>query len=102
MRRDAVARLAHGCAIAEIVESGLYGRMRAVEALEERIKRLEQFHCDHEFSKHEKGCLESMFCSKCGALSPDWVAGIPGAWYFERPDGGIRVDGCWYWPKEER
>ena len=40
---------------------------------EARIKRLEQFHCEHEFSSHSKGCLESIFCSKCGALHPDWV-----------------------------
>lgn len=99
MRADAVARLAHGCAIAEIIDSGLYGRVRVVEALEERIKRLEQFHCDHEFSEHKIGCTASIFCSKCGALHPDWVAGTPGAYYFVLPDDFLYIGGCYYWPK---
>ena len=99
MRKDAVARLAHGCAIAEIVDSGLYGRMREVELLEARIERLEQYHCEHEFSKREKGCMESIFCSKCGALHPDWVAGTPGAYYFVLPNDSLHIGGCYYWPK---
>ena len=40
--------------------------------LETGIKRLERFHCEHEFKDTKKGCLESIFCSKCGALHPDW------------------------------
>ena len=40
--------------------------------LEKRIARLEQFHCEHEFSDHNKGCTQSILCSKCGALHPDW------------------------------
>ena len=72
MNARAVARLAHGCAITEIHKSGLYERVVTVELLEARIKKLEQFHCEHEFSDHDKGCTGSIFCSKCGALHPDW------------------------------
>ena len=45
---------------------------RALKALTDRVKKLEQYHCEHEFNNREKGCLESIFCSKCGALHPDW------------------------------
>jgi len=49
-----------------------YATFQVVRALEARVARLEQFHCEHEFSKRDKGCLESIFCSKCGALRPGW------------------------------
>lgn len=42
------------------------------EKLEKRIARLEQFHCEHEFSEVKKGCLASLFCAKCDAVNPAW------------------------------
>ena len=42
------------------------------KTLETRLKAVEQKVCDHTFCDRLKGCMESIFCSKCGALSPDW------------------------------
>ena len=42
------------------------------KALEARLKAVEQRTCDHTFCDRQKGCTESIFCSRCGALSPDW------------------------------
>ena len=42
------------------------------KALETRLKAVEQKVCDHVFAARLKGCLESIFCSRCGVLSPDW------------------------------
>ena len=107
MNRDAVARLAHGCALEEILDSGLASRLGAVEAFEARIKTLEQYHCEHEFSKREKGCLESIFCSKCGVLHPDWERdrdcdSSPGRVYvFKTPANMVVIDGRVYRKKKE-
>ena len=90
-----------------------------VAVLEERVERLEQYHCEHEFSKKSKGCLESIFCSKCGALSPKWEAVPHTAMCY--PDGDlnrgyaiyggaleppckddcVKVEGVWYRPKKK-
>ena len=94
---------------AEIHKSGLYGRMNIVEALEARIKRLEQFHCEHEFSDRKVGCTASIFCSKCGALHPDWKETFPHIFGFaegEKPVGNLIVGDKHYRtkaskPKEE-
>ena len=42
------------------------------KVLEARLKAVEQKVCDHVFAARLKGCLESIFCSRCGVLSPDW------------------------------
>ena len=71
-----------------LADNEVFQRIRAVEAFESRIKRLEQFHCEHEFSNHNKGCVKSVFCFKCGVLHPDWE------WWggMALPD---REDGIW-------
>lgn len=82
----------------------------SVAELEARIAKLEQFHCEHEFSNPDKGCLDSLFCAKCGVLSPDWeampreamVATYPGAyevWVPAIKTGAVWTKGCWYWRK---
>ena len=70
------------------------------EDLETRIKCLEQFHCDHEFSSHSKGCLESLLCSKCDALHPDWMAITPSI-LGNVSKGAICVKSKWYAPKPD-
>ena len=75
----------------------------------ERVKKLEQFHCEHEFSDRDKGCTESIFCSKCGALHPDWKETFPHIFGFaegEKPVGNLIVGDKHYRtkaskPKEE-
>ena len=67
-------------------------------ALERRIKKLEQFHCEHEFSDRDKGCTKPIFCSKCGALHPDWEWW--GGMALPERDDGIWVGGKCYVPKE--
>ena len=47
------------------------------KALEMRLKTVEQKVCDHLWAAPLKGCLESIFCSKCGALSPIWEKALP-------------------------
>ncbi len=47
------------------------------EGFEFRLKRLEQFHCEHEFKNKDRGCLASIFCSECGVLHPDWKQTFP-------------------------
>jgi hypothetical protein len=54
-----------------------YAPRRVFAQLERRVEKLEQYHCEHEFRDEKKGCLESIFCSKCGALHPDWEE-----WFF--------------------
>ena len=75
--------------------------------LAKRIARLEQFHCEHEFSNRGKGCLESVFCSKCGAVHPDWERdrdcdSSPGRVYvFKTPENMAVIDGRAYRKKKE-
>ena len=68
---------------------------------EARIKRLEQFHCEHEFSKRDKGCLESIFCAKCGALHPDWceLSEYSYSHLFMGAAECLRIDGIYYCTK---
>ena len=79
-----------------LYDKDVFKRIKAVEAFEARIKKLEQFHCEHEFSNHDKGCVKSVFCFKCGALHPDWerTLALP-----DRKDG-IWVDSKCYVPKK--
>ena len=49
-------------------------------ALKRRLKAVEQKVCDHTFCDRQKGCMESIFCSKCGALSPEWEKAPPKRW----------------------
>jgi hypothetical protein len=56
-------------------------------ALETRLKAVEQKVCDHTFCDRQKGCMESIFCSKCGALDPAWQK-APAKRYDE--DGEVR------------
>ena len=73
--------------------------------LAKRIKHLEQFHCEHEFSDKRKGCLESLFCSKCGALHPEWEQTFPHRFGFgpgEKPVGYLIVDGKHYRTKASK
>ena len=65
---------------------------------EARIARLEQFHCDHEFGNREKGCLDGIFCSKCGVLHPDWEPCDHFAWSSEAISY-INEDGSKYEPE---
>ena len=102
MKRDAVMELAKQCAVGELCDKKVFSRLDALEKLEARVKKLEQHHCEHEFSNTAKGCLESIFCSKCGALHSDWKAGTPGCYYLKLPDGAVHIDGCYYWPKEKK
>jgi hypothetical protein len=53
-------------------ETAIIQQVENIAEITRRLKRLEQFHCEHEFANKKKGCLESIFCSKCGALHPDW------------------------------
>ena len=84
--------------------------------LDSRVKRLEQFHCDHAFCDRQKGCTASIFCSKCGALNPKWEivprdameltyegqTSLGYGRYVPRPkDGTICVKGIWYWPSAQ-
>jgi len=72
---------------------------------EARIKRLEQFHCEHEFSKRDKGCLESIFCAKCGALHPDWRKLGKRTYFFsadDEPAERLYIDGVEYCTKAVR
>ena len=69
-------------------------------ALERRIKKLEQFHCEHEFSDTKKGCLESIFCSKCGALHPDWER-CGGGMALPYPDDAVWIGDSFYAPKRK-
>ena len=64
------------------------------EALETRLKAVEQKVCDHEFCDRQKGCMDSIFCSKCGALSPDWEKAPS-----ERYDDNGDVRDNWIEPK---
>ena len=85
-----------------------------IKKLERRLKHLEQFHCDHEFSKPDKGCLESLFCAKCGALHPEWEEvperseseplGWHGQWIppFCDDPTAIQHGGVWYRPKAKK
>ena len=85
------------------------GRDNDFRLLLERVERLEQYHCEHEFSDHGVGCTASIFCSKCGALHPDWERTFPHRFGFapsEKPVGYLIVDGKHYRtkaskPKEE-
>ena len=64
------------------------------EALETRLRAVEQKVCDHAFCDRQKGCMDSIFCSKCGALSPDWEK-APSERYDD--NGDVRDD--WIEPK---
>lgn len=75
------------------------------EELEATVHGLVQFHCEHEFSKPEKGCLESIFCSKCGALHPDWKRTFHHQFGFadgEVPVGCLIIDGVHYRTKASK
>lgn len=65
--KDAAKDEANNCSA--VIRAGLQGELGKRE---ERIARLEQFHCEHVFSEVEKGCLESILCAKCGAVNPAW------------------------------
>jgi len=77
----------------------------AVVALARRIKKLEQFHCEHEFSDYDKGCTEPIFCSKCGALHPDWERTFAHSFGFadgEEPVGCLIIDNVCYRTKASK
>ena len=77
----------------------VFRALREVDrTLAERIERIEQYHCEHEFSDERNGCFDSLFCSKCGALHPDWQRPKLGM-ALPDPEGAIWVKGECYWPK---
>ena len=100
--------LAMRSAVRTFVDLHLRGRDSDYRLFSERIARLEQFHCEHEFSSHDKGCLASIFCSKCGALHPDWERDYacdssPGRMYvFKCPENMAVVDGRAYRKKKKK
>ena len=99
MKRDAVMELAKQCAVGELCDKKVFSRLAALEKLAARVKKLEQYHCEHEFSNTAKGCLESIFCSKCGALHPDWVQTFQHLFGFadgEKPVGYLITNGKHY------
>lgn len=62
-----------------------------VAGLEKSVKRFEQFHCEHEFKNVSEGCLESIFCSVCGALHPDWERTYPHVFGYADGDEPVRL-----------
>ena len=63
-----------------IITTAILPLVDRIVDLEKSVKRLQQFHCDHKFACESEGCLESIFCSLCGALSPDWEECSSYAW----------------------
>ena len=82
------------------------GRITRVEydfkSLQARFKKLEQAICGHSFKHYDKGCLDSIFCSKCGALHSDWeVISRPGHFPTTDRKAAFWVDGRGYTRKED-
>ncbi len=64
--------------------------------LEKRLKLVEQAVCEHAFCDAKTGCLDTIFCGKCGALHPDWEQCSYFAWndnkgYYMNEDGSKYV-----------
>ena len=81
-------------------ETAIVQQAENILELTRRMKRLEQFHCEHEFSDPKKGCLESIFCSKCGALHPDWER-CGGGMALPYPNDAVWIGDSFYAPKRK-
>jgi len=61
----------------KIVSSSEKYRLKKLEnemkKLKKDLKPYFQSQCEHVFQDIDNGCMESLFCTKCGMQNPDWV-----------------------------